>query len=165
MRCTATLLSLPLILSRCKCQTVLPKPPGLPRIRRSRAELDCLTPSAAGRSPGRVCVSEEHPETQAPRRSRLRSSDRPAQGGERSLSWYLVALLEIRPSNVARRQSVKAGEPKPGKVIVSSQLLPLEGQAESWRGHTAPSLGRLCTACTHPRFSPSGCFPCLKPAS
>lgn len=120
MRCTATLLSLPLILSRCKSQTVLPKPPGLPRIRRSRAELDCLTPSAAGRSPGRVCVSEEHPETQVPRRSRLRSSDRPAQGGERSLSWYLVALLEIRPSNVARRQSVKAGEPKPGKVIVSS---------------------------------------------
>ena len=169
MWCTATLLSPPLILSRCKSQTALPKPPGLPWIHHSRAELGCLTLSAAGRSPGRVCISEEHPETQAPCRTRLRSSDRPAQGGERSLSWYLVALLDIRPSNIARRESAKAGEPKPGKVIVSSlsfsHLLPPEGQAGSWRGHAAPSLGILCTACTRPRFSLSGCFPCPKPAS
>lgn len=90
-------------------------------------------------------MAEEHPETQAPCRTRQRSGDRPAQGGERRLSRYSVALLEIRPRKVVRRESTKAGEPKPGKDTASSptfsQLLLLEGQAGSWRGDTAPFPG------------------------
>lgn len=158
------LLSPPLILSWCKSQIVLPKPPGLPWIRRSRGELSHLSRSAAGRSPGRVCISEEHPETQVPCRTRLRSSDHPAQGGERSLSWYLVALLVIRPSNVVRRESTKACEPKSGRVIMfslsSSHLLLLDRQARSWRGHAAPSLGGSAlpapiSGFPHPSASPA----------
>ena len=103
-----------------------------------------------------------------PLRSRLRGTDHPAQGEDRSLSWYTVALREIRPSDMVRRESVKAGEPKPGKVIVSclsfSHLLLPEGQAGSWRGHTAPSRGAL--HCLHAsQVSPSVCFLCPKPAS
>lgn len=64
----------------CKSQAVLPKPLGLPWLHRGRADLGL---AAVGRSPGRVCISEEHLKTQVPPRTRLRSSDHPALCGEK----------------------------------------------------------------------------------
>lgn len=67
----------------CKSQAVLPKPLGLPWLHHSTAGLGCPTLAAVGRSPGRVCISEEHPETQVPPRARLRSRDHTALCGEK----------------------------------------------------------------------------------
>lgn len=95
MRRTATLLRPPLILSQSKSRAALPEPLGLPGICRSRAQLGCLTLPAAGRRRS----------SQVPCRTSLRSSDHPAQGGERSPPWYLVVLLEIGLSNSMRGES------------------------------------------------------------
>lgn len=129
MWCTAMSLRLPLIISRCKPQWCC------------WSHRDCLGSTAAELS-WTASAFQQHGDP------RLRSSDCPAQGGERSLTSCLVA----RPSNIVRRESAKAGETKPGKIIVSSlsfpHLLPPEDQAGCWRGCAATSQEAL--HCLHP---------------